>query len=341
MEEMYIVSPNKFSIVSLIFTLCLVGCGLSDTTPVTPTASSSTPTELATSTLAPAETPTASLTPFLVGPSDTPIPTLEPTSEIAVVFAVIGDYGSGNRTEGVVADLVHTWQPDFIITTGDNNYPDGSEDTIDATIGQFYHDFIYPYAGSFGEGADQNRFFPSLGNHDWMTDDASPYLDYFTLPGNERYYDFTWGPLHLFAVDSDSNEPDGVGRSSKQAEWLQTALAESTLPWKIVYMHHPPYSSGLHGSVTWMRWPFRDWGATAVLAGHDHTYERLLIDGMLYFINGLGGGNIYPFNERLDGSQVRYNDDYGAMRVEATSKRINFQFITHDGEVIDSYEIEK
>ena len=183
-EERYIVSPNKLSIVALIVTLCLVGCDLSDSTPVSPTDSPSTPYETATSTLAPIETPTASLTPFLVGPSDTPIPTLEPTSEIAVVFAVIGDYGSGNRTEGVVADLVHTWQPDFIITTGDNNYPDGSEDTIDATIGQFYHDFIYPYAGSFGEGADQNRFFPSLGNHDWITDYASPYLDYFTLPGN-------------------------------------------------------------------------------------------------------------------------------------------------------------
>lgn len=318
-----------------------MGCGLKDSAPTTPAVSSSTPTMLASSTLAPVETPTASLTPFLVGPSDTPSPTPEPTSENPVVFAVIGDYGSGNRTEGYVADLVNSWQPDFIITTGDNNYPDGSEDTIDATIGQFYHNFIYPYIGDFGEGADQNRFFPSLGNHDWITDDARPYLDYFTLPGNERYYDFTWGPVHFFALDSDSNEPDGVGRSSKQAEWLQASLAESTLPWNIVYMHHPPYSSGLHGSVTWMRWPFKDWGATAVLAGHDHDYERLIVDDMLYFVNGLGGGGIYPFSNRLEGSQVRYNDDYGAMRVKATTKKIMFEFISRDGEVIDSYEIER
>src|SRR4030067_272968 len=151
------ISPNKSQILALILILSMMGCDLKDAVPTTPTGSSSTPTNLAASPPAPSETPTASATPFLVGASDTPSPTLEPTSEIAVVFAVIGDYGSGNRTEGYVADLVHYWQPDFIITTGDNNYPDGSDDTIDATIGQFYHDFIYPYAGDFGEGADQNR----------------------------------------------------------------------------------------------------------------------------------------------------------------------------------------
>jgi hypothetical protein len=236
---------------------------------------------------------------------------------------------------------VKSWQPDFIITTGDNNYPSGSGKTIDATIGQFYHEYIFPYMGSFGEGSEQNRFFPSLGNHDWMTDGAGPYLNYFTLPGNERYYDFTWGPLHFFAVDSDSNEPDGVGRNSRQADWLQAGLAESTAPWKIVYMHHPPYSSGLHGPVKWMRWPFKDWGATAVLAGHDHVYERLSVDGLVYFVNGLGGGNVYSFENRQDGSEARFNDDYGAMRVEATYSKITFQFITRTEEVVDTYEIQR
>ena len=40
---------------------------------------------------------------------------------------------------------------------------------------------------------------------------VKPYFDYFTLPGNERYYDFTWGPVHLFALDDIDSEPDGVG----------------------------------------------------------------------------------------------------------------------------------
>jgi len=295
----------------------------------------STPT---TATLALTLAPSATQT---LAPSLTPSQTPSPTPESPVVFAVIGDYGTGNSSEEQVADLVKSWQPDFIITTGDNNYPSGSAKTIDATIGQFYHAYISPYKGSFGDGADQNRFFPTLGNHDWHTDGARPYLKYFTLPGNERYYDFTWGPLHFFAVDADSNEPDGVGRSSRQAEWLQARLKVAAEPWKIVYFHQPPYSSGLHGPVNWMQWPFKDWGVSAVLSGHDHDYERLILDGLVYFVNGLGGGNIYPFDNRMDGSKMRFNDDYGAMRVEATSNKIQFQFITQSGDVIDTYTIER
>jgi hypothetical protein len=256
-----------------------------------------------------------------------------------VRFAVIGDYGSGNQNEADVANLVKSWNPDLIITTGDNNYPDGAANTIDGNVGQFYHEYIAPYQGSFGEGAQENRFFPSLGNHDWNTAQAQPHLEYFTLPGNERYYDFTWGPVHFFAIDSDSREPDGVGRSSEQALWLQTRLEGSPSPWKIVYFHHAAYSSGLHGNVNWMQWPFAEWGADAVLSGHDHTYERISRDGITYFVNGLGGMSQYLFIGAVDGSQMRYNQDYGAMLVEVSESSIRFQFINRMNEVIDFFEL--
>jgi hypothetical protein len=268
----------------------------------------------------------------------TPEPTPAPTSQ-PFTFAVIGDFGSGDQNEADVADLVLNWQPEFIITVGDNNYPTGSAATIDAHIGQFYHSYIFPYSGTYGEGADTNRFFPAIGNHDMMTGKGQPYLDYFTLPGNERYYDFTWGPVHFFVLDNDSNEPDGVGRSSIQAQWLQEQLAASTSPWNLVTMHYPAYSSAKHGSTDWAQWPYAEWGASAVLAGHDHTYERLIVDGIPYFVNGLGGGAIYDFKRLLPQSVMRYNDDYGAMRVEASEQKIIFQFITVGGETIDHFEI--
>lgn len=268
-----------------------------------------------------------------------PSPSPSPTTDPGITFAVIGDFGLAGPAEADVAALVQSWQPDLIITTGDNNYPDGAASTIDENIGQYFHNYIAPYTGIYGPGADTNRFFPSLGNHDWNTPGAQPYLDYFTLPGNERYYDFIWGPVHFFAVNSDSREPDGVGRSSVQAQWLQVTLAASTTPWQVVFMHHPPYSSGLHGPVDWMRWPFAEWGADLVLAGHDHVYERLEIDGIPHVINGLGGGPIYYFNTPLPESQVRYADDYGAMRVEASPERLQFQFISRTGQVIDDYAL--
>ena len=263
------------------------------------------------------------------------IPTT-PTEFESFRFAVIGDYGNDNSTEHKVAQLVASWNPDLIITTGDNNYPEGSALTIDQTIGQYYHSYIHPYDGEYGEGAVENNFFPSLGNHDWMTDQAQPYLDFFTLPGNERYYQFSRGPVAFFVIDSDANEPDGVDRSSVQAKWIKQQMALSTATWNVVYFHHAAYSSGFHGSVTWMRWPFQKWGADLVLSGHDHTYERLEVDGLTYIVNGLGGGGIYDFSDPLPESLVRYNEDHGAMLITVDSQSLNIQFINIRGEVIDS-----
>ena len=273
-----------------------------------------------------------------------PTRTLPPTTSHlpqVIHVAVIGDFGSGEPAEAEVAALVHGWKPDIILTVGDDNYMLGAADTIDAHIGQYYHDFIFPYTGKFGAGADQNRFFPTLGNHDWYSAGAKPYLDYFTLPGNERYYDFSWGPVHFFALDSDENEPDGVNQNSVQGQWLQQALGASTSRWNVVYFHHPPYSSGPHGSTTWMQWPFAAWGAQAVLTGHDHTYERLLVDGIPYFVNGVGGGGIYNFGDALPESQFRYNADYGAMLVTATGMDVLFEFTNRTGKLIDQYKVQK
>ena len=258
----------------------------------------------------------------------------------AIRFAVIGDYGNGSSAEGDVANLVKGWNPDFIVTLGDNNYPDGASQTIDDHIGQFYHDFIYPYSGNYGVGAVTNRFFPVLGNHDWHTRNARPYLNYFTLPGNERYYDFVQGPAHFFMLDSDPNEPDGNTSASVQAGWLQNSLAASTAPWKLVLLHHAPYSSGaVHGSNATLQWPYTAWDATAVLAGHDHIYERIAQNGIPYFVNGLGGSSIYAFATPIAGSQVRYNADYGAMLVVVETSQITFQFISRAGGVIDTYTL--
>jgi hypothetical protein len=271
-------------------------------------------------------------------PTETPFPTLTPTPQ-TIRFAVIGDYGEGNQGEEDVANLVKSWSPDFIITTGDNNYPSGSAETIDHRVGKYYHQFIYPYRGEYGAGAEKLRFFPSLGNHDWDTAGAQAYFDYFELPGNERYYDFVWGPVHFFCVDSDSREPDGVSMNSIQAKWLQAKLAESNSIWKLVFMHHPPYSSGERGPVDWMRWPFKEWGADIVLAGHDHFYERLLVNDFPYIINGLGGGPIYAVGAPVEGSLVRYNSDYGAMLVAVDNQQMSLKFINRVGDVIDEYQI--
>jgi len=276
----------------------------------------------------------------------------------SVRFAAVGDYGTNSSREQAVADLITTFSPDFVITTGDNSY---SSTPIDDNIGKYYAAYIGAYTGAYGSGADTNQFFPSAGNHDY-SDGAgiNAYLAYFTLPGaniasslssgNERYYDFAVGPVEFFAVNSNVQEPDGITGTSTQAQWLQTRLSLSSAPWKIVYMHHPPYSSSsVHGSEVVMQWPYEDWGATAVLTGHDHTYERIIRDdntdgkSMPYFVTGLGGRTPYAFPTSgfVAGSEVRYNANNGTMIIDATTERISFYFysVAGGGTLIDSYTI--
>ena len=86
---------------------------------------------------------------------------------------------------------------------------------------------------------------------------------------------------------------------------------------------------------------FRCLGADAVLAGHDHTYERLLVDGIPYFINGMGGAGIYNFDIPLPETMFRYNANHGAMLVTASETEMLFEFYNRTGKLVDSYRVRK
>src|SRR6185503_16153425 len=270
-----------------------------------------------------------------------------------ITFAVIGDFGFDGQPEADVAARVKSWNPSFVATVGDNNYPSGEASTIDKNIGKHYQQFIYPYRGTYGPGSldHVNHFFPALGNHEYVAPGATPHLNYFTLPGNERYYTVVQGPAQLFFVDSDEHDPDlqyvnattPVGNSI-MGQWLKNALAASTAPWKIVIAHHSPYSSSsFHGNSTWMQWPYQQWGASAVLTGHDHHYERIIKNNFPYFVNGIGGASLRPqFKSSPEsGSAIRYGADFGAMKVDASDTVITFRLITRTGATIDTYTMDK
>lgn len=284
----------------------------------------------------------------------------------SIRFAVIGDFGLDgwkpkskpddgtqphrrrNPFQAKVADLVASWKPDFVVTTGDNNYPKGEASTIDANVGKYYAAFIGNYRGSHGPGAAANRFFPVLGNHDWDAPGVrcQPYLDYFTLPGNERYYDFVWGPVHFIMLDNDGREPDGVKRGSKQERWYREVVEASRSPFQVVVAHHPPYSSGEHGGNDHADWGFHDHGVELMLAGHDHNYERIERGDTLYVINGAGGANVRRMKETVAGSKARFTGKHGAMRVDVAPTEgdpdawtLTSRFLAVDGTEADVFSI--
>ena len=264
-----------------------------------------------------------------------------------IVFANIGDFGDTDNEPAPtqVADLVKGWEPDFIITNGDNIYD--PEDSYEDAVGALYGDYVT-------DQLDTNRFWPAIGNHDHNdpTNGIDDYFDYFTLPNNERYYDFVKGPVHFFVLHSGiqnnnqdtTEEVDGILSTSKQGEWLRVRLALSTAKWKVVIVHDAPYTSGTGNSpgFTYLRWPFGTWGADVVISGDSHGYERQEVGGLPYLINGAGGTDLTSFvGSPAATSLVRYNADYGAIKGTADCDTLKFEFFNTTGELIDTLELEQ
>ena len=261
-------------------------------------------------------------------------PTPTPTPTGSTLFAAFGDIGNTSGS-AAVASLTRARSAQFILMLGDICY--GSQPFADQVNANY----------SAERAAGKLR--PALGNHEYNDacggwSGASAYRAYFTLPNNERYYDFVKGPVHFFAINS-YNEPDGMTATSKQGLWLKAKMAASTSPWKVVFFHHPPFSSGYHRSTSYMQWPFEAWGAHAVLSGHDHNYERFSFDKnadgkkIPYIVSGLGGKSRRAFGTAVPGSVKRYNAADGALFVTATSTTMKFEFRNVSGTVIDTLSL--
>ncbi len=288
----------------------------------------------------------------------------------SIRFAIIGDEGCAGDPAANVAAMVKSWNPDFIVGMGDDNYEDVHAQfgtcggSIDENCGQYYHDYIYPYHGSYGNGSpnNTNRFWTVLGNHDYRTipGHSSSYLpnewlNFFTYPNNERYYDKRIGDIHLFALntnvraDGTAEDPDGRNATSTQALWLKARLAASNAKYKIVYGHVPPYAQanpdGSHGSDPEIQWPYQQWGASVVLSGDQHYYERNVVNRFNYVINGLGGHLVInkqqtqPIPTPGVTTEVHYNTTWGAMLAEVGTDHISCTFYDLNYHIVDQFTI--
>jgi hypothetical protein len=91
-----------------------------------------------------------------------------------------------------------------------------------------------------------------------------------------------------------------------------------------------------------MRWPFKEWGASLVVSGHAHHYERLAIDGLPYIVNGAGGASLHAFGPAIGGSLVRYNAAHGAMLFLGTQTNLVCEFwsTASGGTLIDRFTLD-
>ena len=258
-----------------------------------------------------------------------------------VTFAVLGDNGTGGRNAMDIArQMTHTYEETpygLVVLLGDISYYGSIAD-------RFQEVFLDPLGPLVDAGV---QFELAVGNHELEYQPSSEAnreivrrIEAVRTAGS--FYSVVHGPVEFFILDSSTPQVTGT-TGSEQIRWLQGALAVSTAPWKVAAMHHPPYSSGGHGSDIAVRETveplFIEYGVDLVLTGHDHHYERTLpLGGVTYVVSGAGsklrGTGTSDFTAVAE-NQLQF------MIVEATADVIRLRAIGVGGVVIDEFSLER
>ncbi len=166
-----------------------------------------------------------------------------------ISFLVVGDFGEGNASQKRVAALMEKIcereNPEAILTTGDNIYPDGVGTEIDAQWKtKFENIYNFPCLS-------QKSWIPVLGNHDHHNNpDAqaaySKVNPRWLMPARTFAVHYE-NLLSVFAADTNTHYPCKAPDCGYTA--LSDSAQKSAAKWKIVLGHHPLVSAGRHQSV--------------------------------------------------------------------------------------------
>jgi 3',5'-cyclic AMP phosphodiesterase CpdA len=219
------------------------------------------------------------------GPSHTVAWRPVAASERSLVhLAVAGDVGGRGRdikrvraTAEAVRQVDRVHPLDGLVLLGDNVYPSGDPARLEETV-----------FGPFAEVIDHVPLFAVLGNHDVRRGHADAQVTALGMPG--RWWAHAFGD-HVLLVGLDSNL---VG-DPIQRDWFAGTLAAATQPWRIVAVHHSPYSAGYQESDLAVRRAFvplfERFGVQLVVSGHDHDYQRSTpVGGVTYVVSGGAAG---------------------------------------------------
>lgn len=234
-------------------------------------------------------------------------------------LAVIGDWGAESPHRPLIAGAMneqHRQKPfAALLTVGDNFYPRG-EPVL-----------------RFVEDLPPVRFYPAFGNHDVPA--LSKQLELFKV--ERPYYTVRLENIEVFVVYSEDF-------SHTQRRWLEAALKASKAPWKIITLHRPLYSSGLHGGARSLRQALEplltQYRVSLVLAGHEHSYERLEAQGIVHIVTGGGGAWLRGFMSVRPQSKLRIKSP-NYLILEATAERLLIVAYDEKNTAIDQVEIKK
>jgi Icc-related predicted phosphoesterase len=242
-------------------------------------------------------------------------------------LCVVGDGGDGGAridATGAAAARIAANEPyDALLLLGDNVYPAGDPTKLPDTV-------FEPFADVLDDGTE---LLAILGNHDVKQGRGDEQMAALGMPG--RYWAEQRGDVQI--VGLDSNEID----DPLQLQFLEETLAATTATWRIVVLHHPPYSAGYQGSSVEARdalAPYLEtYGVQLVLSGHDHDYQRSVpIDGVTYVVSGGASGTRRTGEEEFTAASYSWHH---LVDIAITDDRMVLRAVGQDGSVFDEVEL--
>ncbi|MCL2779191.1 MAG: metallophosphoesterase [Polyangiaceae bacterium] len=245
-------------------------------------------------------------------------------------FLVYGDNRTDHAAHAAVVRAMASRPSDFLVHTGDF-VADGAS----KSDWQTFFDIEAPLL--------KTKLLAScVGNHE-LTDGAGIlYARYFGPRDNatlaELASTFRWGNTRFFLINGMVSYREGEARS-----WLETALGQADyepgLVWRIVVVHHSPWSSGPHGNNVRFAEAKIPELLTAhrvdiVFAGHDHLYERGMHEGLPYVVTGGGGAPLYNVKSPLPFSR-KIESTHHFIEAEVSSQAIALTAVRPDGSIIE------
>jgi hypothetical protein len=253
----------------------------------------------------------------------------------SVVLLAAGDIADCTNLSGAEATAKILEANDgTVVAIGDLAYPDGTRENFQC------------YDKTWGRV--KNRTRPSPGNHEFHSQGATFYFEYFgDAAGDPKngFYSFDLGTWHIISLNSECSEIGGCQQGSREEKWLREDLAAHPTACTLAYFHKPLFSSGgAHGDAPEVRPLYQalyDANADVILNGHDHDYERYapqdangkldLARGIREFVVGTGGKNHRPFGAPESTSEVRDTTTFGVLKLTLKTGSYEWKFIPEAG----------
>ena len=253
-------------------------------------------------------------------------------------FVVFGDTRENVDQHRSLVERVRREVPDFILMTGDM-VDDGASEKDWQSFFSVERELLA-----------ENVLFPAVGNHDrhGRTRGADAYRRYFALPEDtpdpERYYALTYGNTRILVLDSNEYSFALTDQTAWLEKELARAAADPAVAHRFIVMHHPPYSTSIHGGQPELRemWTpiFERYGVDAVFSGHDHVYERSEKNGIRFFVSGGGGAPLYPRDPRAHAEDVAasrfFERTLNYLRVHVVGGFVEVAAVRQDGTLIEN-----